>query len=168
MFEAYSRDLGGLGLYSALGFTGGVNVPTIIPGLESTGLGELAFIDEGLFLLPEPYAAPDPATLVPPLQDPDFPGDLRPGDPDDAVAWESFLDQVLRDYVFERYLRPEETDPERIARATRAAERELAELVDFYEAFRERERRTLAAQKEALEKGAKEEPGARTVIERIL
>ncbi len=152
MFQAYSTDLGGLGLYSALGFTGGVNVPTIIPGLESTGLGELAFVDEGLFLLPEPYAAPDPATLVPPLQDPDFPGDLRPDDPDDGVAWTAFFDEVLSEYVAERYLLPEETDPERIARAKRSAEEELAGLIAFYETVRERERRSLAAQERALEK----------------
>jgi hypothetical protein len=147
----YGTALGGSGLFSTPNFSSSFVSPTNTLGLETTGLGEFGVIDEGLFLLPDPYAAPEPAILVPPLQDPDFPADLRPDDPDDDVAWSEFYDDVLREYVGVRYRLSEQGSEETRQRSEQAVTDELAGLIAYYEAVRTRERAALAAQDEELE-----------------
>jgi hypothetical protein len=78
---------------AALGRTVGLETT----GLQTTGLGELLYLDEGVFLLPDPYTTPVQATLLPALMDPDFPSNRRPDDPDDEEAWQSFFNGVLKD-----------------------------------------------------------------------
>ena len=60
---------------AALGRTVGLETT----GLQTTGLGELLYLDEGVFLLPDPYTTPVQATLLPALMDPDFPLQPAPG-----------------------------------------------------------------------------------------
>jgi hypothetical protein len=71
-------------------------------GLETTGLGELLYVDEGVFFLPYPYMTSIQAILLAALADPDFPADRRPDNPDDEQAWQIFFAGVLKDYVQSR------------------------------------------------------------------
>ncbi len=113
-------------------------------GLETTGLGELLYVDEGVFLLPDPYTTPVQAILLPALMDPDFPADRRPDGPDDEDAWQAFYSGVLRDYVQSRYLLPDNaSESDREAADTHSA-REWQTLVAHFETVRARERAAIA------------------------
>ena len=109
-------------------------------GLETTGLGELLYIDEGVFLLPDPYTTPIQATLLPALADPDFPADRRPDDPDDEEAWQTFFASVLKDYVQSRYLLREDAPESERAAVDARIENEWRSLVAYFQSIRERER----------------------------
>ena len=113
-------------------------------GLETTGLGELLYIDDGVFLLPDPYTTPIQAMLLPALLDPDFPSDRRPDDPDDEAGWQSFYAGVLKDYVQSRYLMPEDASPAERAAVEARVETEWQVLVAFFENIRNREQAALA------------------------
>jgi hypothetical protein len=108
-------------------------------GLETTGLGELLYLDEGVFLLPNPYVTPLEATLLPSLMDPDFPSDRRPDDPGEDEAWRVFYDTVLRDYVQSRYLLPDDASAAQRAEVNARIEVEWQSLVDFFQGIRARE-----------------------------
>ncbi|NIP46920.1 MAG: hypothetical protein GWN21_11720, partial [Gammaproteobacteria bacterium] len=108
-------------------------------GLETTGLGELIYVDEGVFLLPDPYTTSVQATLLPVFMDPALPADLRPDNPADEQAWQSFYSGVLRDYVQSRYqLSENATQAERDAVEARI-ESEWRSLVEYFEGIRARE-----------------------------
>ncbi len=108
-------------------------------GLETTGLGELMYVDEGVFLLPDPYTTSVQATLLPVFMDPALPADLRPDNPADEQAWQSFYSGVLRDYVQSRYqLSENATQAERDAVEARI-ESEWRSLVEYFEGIRARE-----------------------------
>jgi hypothetical protein len=109
-------------------------------GLETTGLGELLYVDEGVFLLPDPYTTPIQATLLPALADPDFPADRRPDDPDDEAAWQTFFASVLKDYVQSRYLLREDAPESERAAVDARIEDEWQSLVAYFQGIRERER----------------------------
>ena len=113
-------------------------------GLETTGLGELLYVDEGVFLLPEPYTTPVSATLMPALMDPDFPADRRPEHADDQGAWQAFYDGPLRDYVENRYLLADDAPESERAAAVARVDREWRSLVEHFEKIRERERAGVA------------------------
>jgi hypothetical protein len=108
-------------------------------GLETTGLGEILYLDDGVFLLPSPYVTPVEATLLPALMDPDFPSDRRPEDPDDDEAWLAYFDTVLRDYVQSRYLLPDDASAAQRAEANARIETEWQSLVAFFQGIRARE-----------------------------
>jgi filamentous hemagglutinin family protein len=114
-------------------------------GLETTGLGELLYIDEGVFLLPDPYTTPVQATLLPGLMDPNFPVDLRPGDASDGQAWQSFYSGVLKDYVQSRYPQLDEISESERAEIQDRIEIEWQSLVEYFEAIRSRERAATAS-----------------------
>ncbi|MCZ6845675.1 MAG: filamentous hemagglutinin N-terminal domain-containing protein [Alphaproteobacteria bacterium] len=109
-------------------------------GLETTGLGELLYLDEGVFLLPDPYTTPIQATLLPALADPDFPADRRPDDPDDEQAWQTFFAGVLKDYVQSRYLLDEDATASERAAVDARIESEWQSLVAYFQSIRARER----------------------------
>jgi hypothetical protein len=109
-------------------------------GLETTGLGELLYVDEGVFLLPDPYTTPIQATLLPALADPDFPAGRRPDDPDDEEAWQTFYTSVLKDYVQSRYLLREDAPESERAAVDARIENEWRSLVAYFQSIRERER----------------------------
>jgi hypothetical protein len=112
-------------------------------GLETTGLGELVYVDEGLFLLPQPYAQPIQATLLPALMDPDLPAHLRPDDPDDEDAWQAFYSGVLKSYAQSRYPLPEGASEAERAAVAEKSDREWNSLVAYFQNVRQRERATL-------------------------
>ncbi|MDX1432256.1 MAG: filamentous hemagglutinin N-terminal domain-containing protein [Gammaproteobacteria bacterium] len=113
-------------------------------GLETTGLGELLYVDEGVFLLPEPYTTPVSATLLPALMDPDFPANRRPVDADDHAGWQAFYDGVLRDYVQDRYLVADDAPESERDEASAQVEREWRSLIEHFEGIRARERAGVA------------------------
>jgi hypothetical protein len=108
-------------------------------GLQTTGLGELLYLDEGVFLLPDPYTTPVQATLLPALMDPDFPSNRRPDDPDDEEAWQSFFNGVLKDYVQSRYLLPDDASASLRAQVNARIAAEWQSLVDHFQKVRGRE-----------------------------
>jgi len=114
-------------------------------GLETTGLGELLYLDEGVFLLPEPYTTPVSATLLPALMDPDFPSDLRPEDADDEDAWQAFYDGALRGYVNGRYVVADDAPEVERAAAGARVDREWRALIEHFEKIRSRERAAVAS-----------------------
>ena len=107
---------------AALGRTVGLETT----GLETTGLGELLYVDEGVYLLPQPYATPIQATLLPALMDPDFPADRRPDEADDEEGWRLFFAGALRDYVKSRYPQPVDADAAYPRKPGRAGGRRVA------------------------------------------
>ena len=109
-------------------------------GLETTGLGELLYLDEGVFLLPDPYTTPIQAMLLPALADPDFPADRRPDDPDDEEGWQTFYRSVLKDYVQSRYLLGEDAPASERAAVDARIESEWQSLVAYFQIIRSRER----------------------------
>jgi hypothetical protein len=109
-------------------------------GLETTGLGELLYLDEGVFLLPDPYTTPIQATLLPALADPQFPADRRPDDPDDEQAWQTFFAGVLKDYVQSRYLLDEDASASERAAVDARIESEWQSLVAYFQSIRARDR----------------------------
>ncbi len=120
---------------AALGRTVGLETT----GLETTGLGELLYVDEGVFLLPDPYTTPIQATLLPTLADPDFPADRRPDDPDDEEAWQTFYASVLKDYVQSRYLLHDDAPASERAAVDARIESEWRSLVEYFQGVRGRE-----------------------------
>ena len=137
-YQAQGFFVGDLNL-AALGRTVGLETT----GLETPGLGELLYLDEGVFLLPNPYATPIEATLLPALMDTDFPSFRRPVDPDDDEAWQTFFRTVLRDYVQSRYLLPDDASAARRAEINARIEAEWQSLVDFFQSLRAREQAAL-------------------------
>jgi hypothetical protein len=125
---------------AALGRTVGLETT----GLQTTGLGELLYLDEGVFLLPDPYTTPVQATLLPALMDPDFPSNRRPDDPDDEEAWQSFFNGVLKDYVQSRYLLPDDASASQRAEVNDRIAAEWQSLVDYFQKVRSREHAAMA------------------------
>jgi len=115
--------------------------------------GELGFIDEGVFFLPPAFTNPERAVLMPLLGDPDFPSDLRPQDPDDAVAWGSFFEDVVRPFIASRYPLPEDASAQQRAAVEERIRAELALIVEYYDRVRERERGILAREEALREDG---------------
>lgn len=124
---------------AALGRTVGLETT----GLETTGLGELLYVDEGLYLLPQPFATPIQATLLPALVDPDFPANRRPDDPDDDEAWQQFFNGALKDYVQSRYPVPPGAGAEQRGAIEARMQREWQSLVDYFQQIRGRERASI-------------------------
>ncbi len=121
---------------AALGRTVGLETT----GLETTGLGELLYVDEGVFLLPDPYTTPIQATLLPALMDPDLPADRRPDDLNYEEAWRLSYPGILKDYVQSRYLLPDDASASERAAVNERIEKEWRLLVEFFQKNRDRER----------------------------
>lgn len=109
-------------------------------GLETTGLGELLYVDEGVFLLPQPYTTPIQATLLPALMDPEFPAYQRPDDANDEKGWWTFYSGVLKDYVKSRYPLSVGAPASERAAVDAHIEGEWQSLVDYFQSIRQQER----------------------------
>lgn len=106
-----------------------------------------------MFLLPDAFTKPDPAILPAALSDPDSPADLRPDDPDDEEAWWAYFEQVVRDYVRERFAAPENASADEMLAAEKRVTKEMTDVVTYYEQVRTRERAIFALQHQQLESG---------------
>jgi hypothetical protein len=151
----------GLGLFDDSIFISAQNRVTARAGLQ-TETGEIGFIDVGLFLLPDAYAVSRPGVFLAALADPDFPGDLRPDDPDDEEEWALFFEEVVREFVASRYLPlPEDASEEAKAERERRITAEMADIITYYDTVRARERAIIAfeAEQQRLLEGG-EEPAA--------
>jgi len=119
-------------------------------GLESAGLetksGEDAGVDEGVFLLPDTFSVPELALLMPILQDPDYPADTQPEDPDDDEAWAEFFG-TLKEFVESRYQKEgTDTGKQKLSRnARKHIKEDLGIIKKYYKWLRKHMRKDLAA-----------------------
>lgn len=78
-------------------------------------------------------------------RDPEFPADQRPQDPNDDAAWIAFFEGVVLEFVLSRHPVSENASAEE---RTAVVAAELAVVIAYYDAVRERERGMLALEAE--------------------
>jgi hypothetical protein len=130
--------------FISIGEVSSVSINTITTPKQTEDV--LVFIDEGVFLLPSAFTTPERALLMPVLDDPDFPGDQRPEDADDDVQWQIFFEEVVREFLYTRFVLAENAGAEERVAVDEKVASELRVVITYYDRVRENERVRLAAQ----------------------